>query len=274
MIFKRLISFSILCLTFLQISAQKYIIATVRDVLGNPIPYASVIINTHYGIIADSSGRFKVFDYDKNNPMKVVSTGFKIKQLGHHELRNNPEIILEKIKFREEETHTARNIEILGYPGKGKMFSDPFTINSNYEAGVLFPYPGRKAYLSKIKIHAGFRGNPILPVRVNIYRLDEKGLPFEIILKKEIIFLPEKITTWHEFDISGQAIPFPESGVAITLEPLNVSLNRIKLRKDFCLVISQYTPKDEAHMVLRHEVSGGWFNWLKKPYAISMEISY
>lgn len=248
----KILSVLVFLLGFSGSFAQKYLIATVQDTGGNAIPYASIIINNIYGTLADSCGKFKIFDYSHNNSVEVISAEFHTKRLGHYELRQSPIIRLERKNIQEQKA-VSKTTELLGYK-KGKLFSIPLTINHNFDAGIIFPYPGKRAYISKIAVHAGFKGSPILPVRMNIYSLDKENLPTENLLKKEIIFTPKNALEWLDFDLTEQGIEFPISGVAVTFEPLNTSLNRKKLRKEFHLEISQYDPKSPPNMVIRQDV--------------------
>lgn len=259
--------------SFISINAQTHIIASIQDTLHNPIPYSTVIINGQYGTIADSLGRFKVLDYNRNNSILIESTGFQTKQLGHFDLRTNPIIILNKL-HQKDEPFVTKGTETIGYTGKGKLINNPITFNSNYEAGVIFPYPNRRSQIAKIKVHCGFKGSPILPIRINIYQLDTNGFPTKSILKKDIIFKPKEVISWYEFDISDQSISFPESGIAVTLEPLNASLNRKYFNKNYYFVISQFKPKKNPGMILRTDYAGNWFVWNKNPYAISLDLAY
>lgn len=255
------------------ILGQKYIIAAVKDSLGKPIPYSTIIINGQYGTIADSLGRFKVIDYNKNNSILIESTGFQNKQLWHFDLRSNPIITLNKL-HQKNEPFVTKGIETIGYTGKGKLINNPITFNSNYEAGVVFHNPNKRLKIAKIKVHCGFKGSPVLPIRINIYELDIGGFPTKSILKKDIIFKPKEAISWYEFDISDQSVSFPESGIAVTLEPLNVSLNRKYFTKNYYFVISQFIPKNNLGMILRTDYAGNWFAWNKNPYAISLDLAH
>ena len=212
-------------LTFKSGFSQKLLKGQVINQSGEGISYANIVTQVHkYGLISDEKGFFTLRVSSTDDSVLFTSVGYEKVHLTFGDLLKNSEVILIQKVFSSNDFPTRDSKTIwVGY--QGEKPADVTFNNINVpmaEIGLVIQKAGQYGYLKKIKVNAGFKGKPKLPFRINVYALNERGLPGENILKKSIIFKPGSGNVkWYEFDISDQSVSFPEKGLCISIAFLN-----------------------------------------------------
>lgn len=206
--------------------------------------------------------------------MEVHKVGYQSTYLNHTQLRAKQEIILSKDIFVPISKTLSGSELTIGYKEKEKLKEDfHLNIYKNYETGVAFKY--EEEYEGKtitgIRLRAYFIGGKGFPLRVNLYDLDEDGLPKNILLKEELVIRPTDKKEWFELELSKQGITFPKSGVAITIEPLNPQMRRVRLNKEYRPVLSSFVSED-FKWVYRGNAWPVWKTGGGKTYAMQLKM--
>ena len=189
----------------------------VTDTENNEIANVSIYDSKGKGIISDKNGNFifKTF----TDSLTFSAVGFKARKIAFLDLHKNPLIKLETQIFELNGILITNKKTIwLGYANE-KQTVISFALKSSgvSENGIRILRPTHiTGFLKTVKVKVGFNGKPKLPLRVNIYNLNEFGLPADNILKKDIVFTPtSKKVKWYKFSVEDQHIELPENGVCI-----------------------------------------------------------
>ncbi|WP_041823661.1 carboxypeptidase-like regulatory domain-containing protein [Leadbetterella byssophila] len=261
---KKLIS---LVLFSFSIASAQQIAYTVKDQEGKPLPYVSIQVNDRYGILTDNAGKFTLYNYEKPQHLLFEKVGFSSLNITHDKL--NQVVVLEKLPEKAL-TPLIQGTKVLnlGYSKKQKLIKDiRFRANYNYEAGITLPYETRykSMLLAKVRLMVYFPEKTSFPLRLNVYSLDSKGAPARNLLHKEIIFQAPNTKQWTEISLEEQGIPFPESGVALTVELLNPQMSRVRNSRP---IFAGF----EHPFVFRYELVEGWIAGKGETYAMELEV--
>lgn len=262
-----------LFITALNVSGQEFMVV-VKDNKNAPLPFANIIVNSYYGIQTDSLGRFWFHDYEGPQKMEIHKTGYESAYRDHTELRDKPEIILNKLPFVPRDRTLLDTENNIGFKGKDKFLKDAeFRYDLNYEAGIIFDYKDeyKNKLLSNVRVHTYRLGSTDFSLRLNVYRLDSKGIPKENLLMKEIFFIPTLKKQWLDLELLEQNIEFPKEGIAITIELLNPQMKRIKINPKSRPVISSFENKD-FKWIYRGNMWPLWKTGTGQTYAVQLII--
>jgi hypothetical protein len=257
---------------FNAFSQGKFIVTSqIKNAEGKGIPYANVIVNYNYGCIADSLGYFKV-SIDPKDSITFTSIGYKERKLLGIELIAIKEIILENKIIELQPIEITKRQKSIFSTIEGRVRKMTYVVNYNFEDGTVIAnpeYAGKR--LKSITFKAGFRGEPVFPLRVNVYNLNEMGLPNENILQKSLIVKPEKKAKWITLDIDEQNIIIPANGICVSVELINDSVNPVKLSRNYTPLIGLDTD-DAKRRVIRALYLPKWTAFKFTPWVVAFKL--
>jgi hypothetical protein len=264
----------ILCILigFNAFSQEKVIIAAqIKNVEGKGIPYVTVLVNYNYGCIADSLGNFKV-QIEPKDSVNFTSIGYKERKEFGKDLIKLKEIILENKIIELLPIEVSKNRAIIFSTIEGRVRRMTYKVNYNFEDGTIITnptYAGKR--LKSITFKAGFRGEPIFPLRVNVYNLNKLGLPNENLLQKSLIVSPERKVKWITLDVEEQNIFIPENGICVSVELINNSPTPTKLSGTYTPLIG-YDTDDAKRRVIRALYLPKWTAFKSSPWVVAFKL--
>lgn len=215
----------------------KFIKGRILDSQSNGVPYASVYNNGFYGCISDSMGYFKLWA-NPNDSILISSIGFESFGFKAEKYFDKSFFVLKNKTFLLDSLIIlpSKNVKHI-VPISKRLKNMQYVYNYNFEEGVLvYDNNLENKYLESITIVLGFKGNPVIPFRINVYSLNMKGIPDHILNTKMVSIEPTEQMKKYKVDFTEQNIKLPKNGFCISIELLNNSINHKKLGKN-------YTPK-------------------------------
>lgn len=251
-----------------------WVYAHIQNELCKPVPYASISISGSYGTIADSLGNFKIYS-SSGNKIKISSIGYEEMLVTYDAIVQKPIIVLEtktiNLNLVEVKPKKYTLVQV-GYSKKERLRKMEYLINSNFEDAILIKNSNNiEAKILYINIKAGFKGSPILPLRLNIYDINSENLPSKNLLKNDIILTPSNDMKWYKIDVSNQNIYFPSNGICVSVEFLNNSIKHYKLSKNLTPIIGVFK-SNFYKRILRTDILYKWVSFGITPPAIFLEM--
>ncbi len=251
-----------------------YVYAQVTDKNKVGIPYANVILNAKAGFVSDSLGNFRI-PSGTTRSVSISAIGFKNKFILADNITHKSTIILEDSVFQLREIIVKSgniNTTRVGYH-KGKIISESYKVSYNFQEAIYITNPEKlSGQIKTINLKAAFRGNPKLPLRINVYEVNQDKLPGKNLLSKPIFIKPVQSLKWFNIDVTDQNLRFPPEGIVIGIEILNPSLTTKTLDTFFTPLIGFY--KSESYQrFIKSDFTHRWIrtNWKTIP-AVYLEI--
>ena len=202
--------------------AQTRVPILVVDQDSIPIPYATIIMNTDYGNISDSLGKFNHLIYHyMEEKYKIYAAGYDPVFTTSTSLKKDSVVVLNKTKA--DFQPFGLQLDRTFYTGKCKKVEEKInTSTSNLE---YFTHLNAKELVGKklmqLGVFVGFHGNPKLPIRVNVYDGVEKYNPGNLLNLEDVFIWPTEELKEYSIDLNQFGIVIPEGGVLIGLEVVN-----------------------------------------------------
>lgn len=229
----------------------------VRSQKGDPIPFASIYSNNRYGTIADEHGTFFI-TLSSTDSLKLRVVGFKSKALVASSLINSSTIILDSLIQSLPEMVVKKTISYYKIPKKGRITRNHYVLTTNFWHGTLINDKNFKnKQIKSIEMKIGFKGDPILPFRLGVFTVDERGFPKENILKKDVIFYPKKKYGMQKINLENQNLILTDDKICIALELINTSNHLLELNDKYTPYIGLGKMKNQSPVFITNKL-GKW----------------
>jgi hypothetical protein len=191
---------------------------------GEPLEFANIgIIGKGVGTVTNEKGEynFVVPDSLAREKIKVSLIGYKSKTFAVPAVSALSKIILQQEAVNLSEvavTPKSTKVKTLGNVATGSGVVAGFKKNNlGAELGIRLNIKHPQTHFRKFRVNIAKNSLDKAMFRLNIYSMDEKGLPKENILKQNIIIEPKEKTGLIEVDLRPYNI-FVDEDVFITLE--------------------------------------------------------
>jgi hypothetical protein len=221
------------------LQAQSVITGRVIDKnTGEPIPFAGVgIKGKNLGTLSNEAGYFNLVlkDIGSSDSLKVSSIGYKSRsisivlaqQFQNESVYLTPESVqLNEVVVKPGKTYTVvlgnkkynKNVQCSFQGADNNFLGVEAAIKANNKKGREIWFENFNFYLNKNTV------NDSISFRLNLYKIDKKGLPGENILKKPIVFTVYKQTGIISVDLKSYLI-YTNDDFFISLECLSNQVN-------------------------------------------------
>jgi hypothetical protein len=224
-----------------SLSAQ--IKGLVLDEKNQPIPYVNIWVeNENIGTSTEENGTFTIDIQDDNKTLIFTVLGFETIKV---KATDSKRVIMK--------TSSIELNEIVVVKTLGTKTLEIGTVNNGvrqaFENGPkvdikFFPYESRfkkTKYIKKVTINTDSKIENA-SLKIQFYKVDEKGFPGEKVLKKDLIVKVQNGVYKNSFDVSDLYIKFPMNGIFVGFEKLmieNNTLERTSIDKNTNKTITQ-----------------------------------
>lgn len=199
------------------------------DSAGVKVPYATIELSKgKKSFFTDSSGAFNLpfSDFEITDSITVSAIGFikaaiPIKDIQgiivlKRQMKALPEVLVYSGKWKKENWGAKSKPEFLskeypsawGLPGPGSQIGRAI-INEN---------KAKPVWVYKVLFYFTHANNAMSPVRLRLYKMDEKGLPGNDLLEESIVKIIDSDKGWLAFNLEGQEIKMPPEGLIVAVE--------------------------------------------------------
>ncbi len=230
MSYSRILFTIVLITTSALLHAQNKIQGYIIDKkTSEPLPYACIgAIQLQYGCYADSTGLFTLFFSNENDSVQVSYLGYKSLFVTVRDLKKNTKVCLEANPWQLKDVTVIpkkskkKEFEIGFFKKKTVMLRVPAYPINIYTTFIPFPNKGSNVIIRSVKfVYAASPKN--YPIRIRIFKANEKGEPGEDLVNDNIVFnsfKPQRalINSVANIDVSKYNITMPKNGVFIGIE--------------------------------------------------------
>lgn len=206
-----------------KIYSQDELNLFIKDKLGKPISYASVIWGKNLGLVSDSSGYLQIPDKNRIDSLIISATGYLIKNITKQsviekstidiELEQNivklPEVIVAKYTIENDFGCIETN---------WKTSHIKNGICSNIQSALLINAYKFPAKCKSISVFITKESSVEIPYRLRLYEIGKDGLPDKDLLFKDIIVTSYITNSWNTYDLDTLDIQLPENGFFAAVE--------------------------------------------------------
>jgi hypothetical protein len=234
---------------------------TVRDSIGNPIPYVSIFVeNENKTTTSEENGSFSI-QVSLDAKLIFSALGYERKTIL---ASKTSKVVLKRIIFDLDDVviKKGKSPKTLEIGQVSNAILEAFDTGPKIDA-KFFPYQEKykkTKWIKKIKL---FTDSPIerSSVKLHIYSVDENGFPGEELLTQDLIVYLKKGIFRHQFDVYDLNIEMPENGIFIAFEKMRIDRNRIEKKSIDSQTGNSRSEITYAPKVLCYEV--------KKPFMFS-----
>ena len=197
-----------------------------------PIQYAHIgISGKNAGTVSKETGEFSLnlSEYLSADTIVFSSIGYETLYLSDRSLQSQSGVVIELDPV----VYQIAPIEIVGNRldafilgrTKNTKTTTGHTGNSNYgvgaEWGLKIKYPESPYYLKEVKFHARYNTVDSVLFRVNVYHIDESGLPGRSLTKKPVFTKSYRKDKWISTNLLDRALLIEED-IIVTFETLRI----------------------------------------------------
>ncbi len=210
-------------LSFSLTYAQERFRISVKDSLGKPIAYCSVIWGKSMGLVTDPSGYIEIPDKSKIDSLIISAIGFTSDVILKDSLLNKaeievhlvrsivglPEIIIVNYDFEQE-------FGCIDIKSQSSFFKN--SICSNLQAALKINGYKNPAVCKSLSVFIAKQSSANIPYRLRIYEIGENNLPGKDLLSENIIISTYKTNSWNTYSLDSMNIQLPKKGFFAAVE--------------------------------------------------------
>ena len=224
--------FFILILCCLSFILKAQISATIKNPTDQkPIPYVNIWVeNENIGVTADENGKFSIVAL-ANSKLVFNALGYDDKTIEASKIDGIVYLIPKVFELKEVIVSSAKKTienKIGTFKSNGISYSYATHNNHPYLAARYFPYDTKTIETPFIKTVMPYCHSSVnnAKFKLRIFEAKKGGLPGKELITENIIIIVKKGSSKPIIDLSKYNLPFPENGLFVGLEFMQLESNK------------------------------------------------
>ncbi|MFN8250704.1 MAG: hypothetical protein U0V75_02385 [Ferruginibacter sp.] len=244
-------------LIFLAAFSQDKIDVFVKDSLGKPLPYVSVIWGRSIGLVTDTVGHLQIPNTTKIDSLIVSAIGFNTLIVKKQDIfgKDNIQLVLHSAEIILPEVIIANySVESdFGITDSKKQTSYiKNDICTNLQGALRIKDYSYPSQCKSISVFIAKQSSSEIPYRIRLYDINENDLPGKDLISENLIVNSYKTNEWNIYNLDSLNVQLPQNGFFAAIEWL---CSDIKSKNGLCVGL---TNKAEGNSTYYRYGSSGW----------------